>query len=111
MFPERSFNWTISKMSLIPVCCITLIFFTKGIPYLTGVVSMKDVDSHSISLDVMPLSTGFLPMPSIRLSKYTAGGKSKTDSHSKVHPFPPGQVYNSTKSLQIHVIASVSGEQ
>ncbi|XP_034486266.1 trafficking protein particle complex subunit 10 isoform X2 [Drosophila innubila] len=76
-----------------------------------GVVSMKDVDSHSISLDVMPLSTGFLPMPSIRLSKYTAGGKSKTDGHSKVHPFPPGQVYNSTKSMQIHVIASVSGEQ
>ncbi|EDW42101.1 trafficking protein particle complex subunit 10 isoform X2 [Drosophila sechellia] len=76
-----------------------------------GVVSMKDVDSHSISLDVMPLSTGFLPMPSIRLSKYTAGGKSKTDGHSKVHPFPPGQVYNSTKSMQIHVIASVAGDQ
>ncbi|XP_017134492.1 trafficking protein particle complex subunit 10 isoform X2 [Drosophila elegans] len=76
-----------------------------------GVVSMKDVDSHSISLDVMPLSTGFLPMPSIRLSKYTAGGKSKTDAHSKVHPFPPGQVYNSTKSMQIHVIASVAGDQ
>ncbi|ALC47741.1 SIDL [Drosophila busckii] len=76
-----------------------------------GVVSMKDVDCHSISLDVMPLSTGFLPMPSIRLSKYTAGGKSKTDAHSKVHPFPPGQVYNSTKSMQIHVIASVSAEQ
>lgn len=83
----------------------------KRVLYLAGVVSMKDVDSHSISLDVMPLSTGFLPMPSIRLSKYTAGGKSKTDAHSKVHPFPPGQVYNSTKSLQIHVIASVSGEQ
>ncbi|EDW81077.1 uncharacterized protein Dwil_GK11213 [Drosophila willistoni] len=76
-----------------------------------GVVSMKDVDSHSISLDVMPLSTGFLPMPSIRLSKYTAGGKTKADAHSKVHPFPPGQVYNSTKSLQIHVIASVSADQ
>ncbi|KAH8382030.1 hypothetical protein KR009_001512, partial [Drosophila setifemur] len=76
-----------------------------------GVVSMKDVDCHSISLDVMPLSTGFLPMPSIRLSKYTAGGKSKNDAHSKVHPFPPGQVYNSTKSMQIHVIASVAGDQ
>uniref|UniRef100_A0A1A9UF37 Trafficking protein particle complex subunit 10 n=1 Tax=Glossina austeni TaxID=7395 RepID=A0A1A9UF37_GLOAU len=72
-----------------------------------GVISMKDVDSHSISLDVMPLSTGFLPMPSIRLSKYTAGGKNKTDAHSKAHPFPPGQLYNSTKSMQIHVI----GEQ
>ncbi|XP_030375969.1 trafficking protein particle complex subunit 10 [Scaptodrosophila lebanonensis] len=76
-----------------------------------GVVSMQDVDSHSISLDVMPLSTGFLPMPSIRLSKYTAGGKNKNDAHSKVYPFPPGQVYNSTKSVQIHVIASVNVEQ
>ncbi|XP_067614084.1 trafficking protein particle complex subunit 10 [Eurosta solidaginis] len=76
-----------------------------------GVVSMKDVESHSISLDVMPLSTGFLPMPNIRLSRYTAGGTSKTDTHSKVHPFPQGQVYNSTKSMQIHVIASSNGEQ
>ncbi|XP_065365751.1 trafficking protein particle complex subunit 10 [Calliphora vicina] len=76
----------------------------------SGVISMKDVESHSICLDVMPLCTGFLPMPSIRLSKYTAGGKSKTDTHSKVHPFPPGQLYNSTKSIQIHVIAT-AGEQ
>ncbi|XP_037948479.1 trafficking protein particle complex subunit 10 [Teleopsis dalmanni] len=76
-----------------------------------GVISMKDVDSHSICLDIMPLSTGFLPMPSIRLSKYTAGGKNKTDTHSKADPFPPGQVYNSTKSMQIYVIASVNGEQ
>uniref|UniRef100_W8BQL7 Trafficking protein particle complex subunit 10 n=2 Tax=Ceratitis capitata TaxID=7213 RepID=W8BQL7_CERCA len=76
-----------------------------------GVVSMKDVDCHSISLDVMPLSTGFLPMPNIRLSRYTAGGKNKADTHSKVHPFPQGQVYNSTKSMQIHVIASSNGEQ
>lgn len=76
-----------------------------------GVVSMKDVNSHSISLDVMPLSTGFLPMPNIRLSRYTAGGKTKTDTHSKVTPFPQGQVYNSTKSMQIHVIASSNGEQ
>ncbi|XP_037817828.1 trafficking protein particle complex subunit 10 [Lucilia sericata] len=72
----------------------------------SGVISMKEVESHSISLDVMPLCTGFLPMPSIRLSKYTAGGKNKTDTHSKVHPFPPGQLYNSTKSMQIHVIAT-----
>lgn len=72
---------------------------------------MKDVVSHSISLDVMPLSTGFLPLPSIRLMKYTAGGKNKSDLTSKVHPFPPGQLYNSTKSMQIHVIASASTDQ
>lgn len=69
---------------------------------------MKDINSHSISLDVMPLSTGFLPMPSIRLSKYTPPNSkaNKQDLHLKLQPFPPGQVYNSTKSMQVHVIAS-----
>lgn len=87
-----------------------VIYKYNDLKYLLGVISMKDVESHSISLDVMPLCTGFLPMPSIRLSKYIAGGKSKTE-HSKVHPFPPGQLYNSTKSIQIHVIAATAGEQ
>lgn len=73
-----------------------------------GIISMKVVVSHSISLDVMPLCTGFLPLPSIRLLKYTAGGKNKAELTSKVQPFPPGQLYNSTKGMQIHVIASAS---
>lgn len=68
-----------------------------------GVISMKDVESHSISLDVMPLSTGFLPMPSIRLSQYK-------QAHTKVVPFAVGQIYNSTKSMQIHVMANNNGE-
>ncbi|XP_055375217.1 trafficking protein particle complex subunit 10 [Condylostylus longicornis] len=75
-----------------------------------GVVSMNNVESHSISLDVLPLSVGFLPMPNVRLSKYISGGKNKQDVHPKLQPFPPGQVYNSTKSMQIHVLAGTTVE-
>lgn len=69
---------------------------------------MKDVNCHSLSLDVMPLSAGFLPMPSVRLSKYTPPSSkgNKQDIHMKLQPFAAGQVYNSTKSMQVHVIAS-----
>ncbi|XP_055640187.1 trafficking protein particle complex subunit 10 [Toxorhynchites rutilus septentrionalis] len=71
-----------------------------------GVISMEDVESHSITLDVLPLSAGFLPLPNIRLSKYISTSKSKADVHPRLQPFPPGQIYNSTKSMQIHVLAS-----
>ncbi|XP_058451471.1 trafficking protein particle complex subunit 10 [Malaya genurostris] len=71
-----------------------------------GVISMEEVESHSITLDVLPLTAGFLPLPNIRLSKYISANKSKTDVHPRLQPFPPGQIYNSTKSMQIHVLAS-----
>lgn len=70
---------------------------------------MEEVESHSITLDVLPLAAGFLPLPNIRLSKYIS--KSKTnDTHPRLQPFPPGQIYNSTKSMQIHVLASTNAE-
>lgn len=75
-----------------------------------GVVSMRDVEVQSIILDVLPLSAGFLPMPNIRLSKYIAVNKLKSEIHPKLQPFPPGQVYNATKSIQIHVLASNNNE-
>lgn len=73
-----------------------------------GVVSMRDIESQSVILDVLPLSAGFLPMPNIRLSKYISGDKSRGADgiQPKLQPFPPGQVYNATKSVQIHVLAS-----
>lgn len=72
---------------------------------------MEDVESHSITLDVLPLTAGFLPLPNIRLSKYISATKaSKTDAHPRLQPFPPGQIYNSTKSMQIHVLASSNVE-
>ncbi|XP_041764144.1 trafficking protein particle complex subunit 10 [Anopheles merus] len=76
-----------------------------------GVISMEEVESHSITLDVLPLTAGFLPLPNIRLSKYISANKSKNDTHSRLQPFPPGQIYNSTKSMQIHVLASNNNDQ
>ncbi|XP_058822162.1 trafficking protein particle complex subunit 10 [Topomyia yanbarensis] len=75
-----------------------------------GVISMEEVESHSITLDVLPLTAGFLPLPNIRLSKYISANKSKPDAHPRLQPFPPGQIYNSTKSMQIHVLASSNAD-
>ncbi|XP_070498510.1 trafficking protein particle complex subunit 10 [Chironomus tepperi] len=72
-----------------------------------GVVTMADdVMETTITLDVFPLIPGFLPLPNIRLSKYIANKTNKTDN-PKLVPFAPTQVYNSTKSLQIHVLNNV----
>lgn len=75
-----------------------------------GVISLVEVTGDTIILDVMPLSAGFLPLPNIRLSKYVAAGQGKTADSPRLLPFQPGQVYNSTKSLQIHVLASTNAE-
>lgn len=73
-----------------------------------GVTSMVDRDAQSVMFDVMPLSAGFLPLPNIRLSKYISADK--TETHPKLQPFPPGNVYNASKSLQVHVLPSINTE-
>jgi hypothetical protein len=35
-----------------------------------GVISLDTVDKQNVTLDVMPLIGGFLPLPLVRLSKY-----------------------------------------
>lgn len=72
----------------------------------TGVISMLDRDAQSVMVEVLPLCAGFLPLPNIRLSKYISA--EKNEIHPKLQPFPPGQVYNATKSLQIHVLATAN---
>lgn len=74
-----------------------------------GVLDMAGLKETDITLDVFPLTAGFLPLPNIRLSKYIAN-KAKNDN-PKLIPFAPTQVYNSTKSLQIHVLASNNVDQ
>lgn len=76
-----------------------------------GVISLKENSVEVISIDVMPLNVGFLPLPSIRLSKYiTAHQGGKITDSPRLLPFQPGQIYNSTKSCQIHVLAAVAVE-
>lgn len=70
-----------------------------------GVISMIDREAQSVSVEVLPLSAGFLPLPNIRLSKYISADKNEIVLHPKLQPFAPGQIYNSTKSVQIHVLA------
>lgn len=74
-----------------------------------GVISMAEINETFITLDVFPLTAGFLPLPNIRLSKYVAN-TTKNDN-PKLIAFAPTQVYNSTKSLQIHVLASSNVDQ
>lgn len=76
---------------------------------------------HSVTLDVMPLTRGFLPLPAVRLSKYiTADQKitlkespkkveiNSTGTHfPRLEPFNTGQVFNATKSIQIHVLPAL----
>lgn len=71
-----------------------------------GVISMAERDAQSVMVEVLPLSVGFLPLPNIRLSKYISA--EKNEIHPKLQPFPPGQIYNATKSLQIHVLATAN---
>lgn len=71
-----------------------------------GVISMADRDAQSVMVEVLPLAAGFLPLPNIRLSKYISA--EKNEIHPKLQPFPPGQIYNATKSLQIHVLATAN---
>lgn len=71
-----------------------------------GVVSMTERNAQSVMVEVLPLCAGFLPLPNIRISKYISA--EKNEIHPKLQPFPPGQIYNSTKSLQIHVLATAN---
>lgn len=78
-----------------------------------GVVSM-DTSRQLVSLDVMPLASGYLPLPLVRLSKYIPADRSvdkKPDhasAHPRLEPFSPGQVYNGSKGKQIHVLAALN---
>ncbi|KAI5645808.1 trafficking protein particle complex subunit 10, TRAPPC10 domain-containing protein [Phthorimaea operculella] len=56
----------------------------------------------------MPLVAGYLPLPTVRLSKYIAANtkdlKKENLSHPRLEPFSPGQVYHAGKSKQVHVL-------
>lgn len=71
----------------------------------SGVVSMADVQHQTITVEVLPLTAGFLALPTIRILKYVQGSRSDSVV-PKLHQFPPGQIYNATKSMQIHVLSS-----
>lgn len=76
-----------------------------------GVISFEsDSDAETVVLDVMPLNSGFLPLPLVRLSKYIPADFGNTDYgknellHPRLEPFSAGQIYNGSKGEQVHVI-------
>ncbi|XP_034946157.1 trafficking protein particle complex subunit 10 isoform X2 [Chelonus insularis] len=82
-----------------------------------GILTLNDTDEQSVTLDVMPLKSGYLPLPIVRLSRYIAAIEPKSDpfkhvecSGPKLEPFNVGQVYNASKSQQIYVLPAASIE-
>lgn len=80
-----------------------------------GVVSFESQEQfQTVVLEVMPLTSGYLPLPVVRISKYipaesgSADKSKKVDTHPRLEPFSPGQVYNKCKGRQIHVIANTN---
>lgn len=48
----------------------------------SGVLLMETEDEQIVTLDVMPLINGYLPLPTVRLSKYIPAN-TKTQNNSK----------------------------
>ncbi|XP_012148441.2 SIDL trafficking protein particle complex subunit 10 isoform X2 [Megachile rotundata] len=83
-----------------------------------GIVSLEVLEKQSVTLDVMPLTSGYLPLPVVRLSRYIPAPETKNDmirkneisSSSRLEPFSPGQVYNASKAQQVHVLPAAPSE-
>lgn len=43
-----------------------------------GVVSLETLEKQSVTLDVMPLTSGYLPLPVVRLSRYIPAAELKS---------------------------------
>ncbi|RWS12306.1 trafficking protein particle complex subunit 10-like protein [Dinothrombium tinctorium] len=74
-----------------------------------GVLNETSENVFKLSFEILPLTTGFLPLPSIRLSKYIACEKQSTNANvaeAKLVAFDTGQVYNWSRGLQINVLPS-----
>ncbi|XP_023236567.1 trafficking protein particle complex subunit 10-like [Centruroides sculpturatus] len=86
-----------------------------------GVINVDSSGRHNVTLDAMPLTSGFLPLPTVRLSKYIPSEqksankdtgqqiKSSGQNTAKLEPFDPGQVYSWSRATQLHVLPASSG--
>ena len=72
-----------------------------------AVLSTADMASQTITVEVMPLVGGQLALPAIRLSKYIPADTGS----AKLDPFHSGQVYNLSKSTQVHVLPPLNQQQ
>ncbi|KAK0168748.1 hypothetical protein PV327_002518 [Microctonus hyperodae] len=83
-----------------------------------GIITLDTVDQQTVTLDVMPLTNGYLPLPVVRLSRYIPAIETKNDKSRnteiaggpRLKPFSPGQVYNASKAQQVHVLPAATSE-
>lgn len=76
-----------------------------------GVVTIEETDNYEVTFEVMPLISGFLPLPTVRLSKYLSSQNDKSFNNSdkneaKLIAFEIGQIYNWSRGSQVHVLPS-----
>jgi len=70
-----------------------------------AVINVPQSAKENIVVDVMPLTGGHLPLPTVRLSKYIpAEGRAGGLAGARLDPFSIGQVYNMSGGQQIHVL-------
>jgi len=75
-----------------------------------AVVNIAQSSKQNIVVEVMPLVGGHLALPAVRLSKYipadskTGGGLGA----ARLDPFATGQVYNMSRSQQVHVLPPIN---
>lgn len=49
-----------------------------------GIVSLEVLEKQSVTLDVMPLTSGYLPLPIVRLSRYIPAPESKSGKYYNI---------------------------
>uniref|UniRef100_T1J3P9 Uncharacterized protein n=1 Tax=Strigamia maritima TaxID=126957 RepID=T1J3P9_STRMM len=80
--------------------------------HTAAVVNMESSVQYNVSIDVMPLTSGFLPLPVVRLSKFIPADKlpegkdlpkriDTSGGFSRLEPFNQGQVYNASLKLVV----------
>jgi len=76
-----------------------------------AVVNIEHSARQNIILEVMPLVGGYLSLPTVRLSKYIPAGQPGGQGGlggARLEPFAAGQVYNMSRSQQLHVLPPVN---
>ncbi|CAG0892147.1 unnamed protein product [Cyprideis torosa] len=80
----------------------------------SGVLNVdSDSKEHVLHVEVMPLVSGSLSIPSVRISRYLPASSSplpgSSSSMPRLEAFAVGQVYNFSKTALVHVISPSSG--
>ncbi|XP_026809852.1 trafficking protein particle complex subunit 10 isoform X1 [Rhopalosiphum maidis] len=65
--------------------------------------------TQSVSVEVMPLMSGYLPIPTLNVFRYFPSN-SRQNIESKMEQFSTGQVYDASKGVQTHVLPRITAD-